>query len=86
LGCIISKSAAANYLEHREKPIWLWLTFIIVAIWTLYAFYFFGSPIALSVLAKIAPPRIPFTKGAIFYLAFFVRENVFYSVFRVVPS
>jgi hypothetical protein len=69
------------YFEHREKPLWVWPAFLISAIWMFYALYIFGSPIPLSILAKIASPRIPFAKGAIFYLALLVRQNIFYSVF-----
>lgn len=63
------------YMKNRKPPYWLFLGFIFVFIWLVYATLVFGSPIPLSASAKLLAPRISFMLGGAVYWYRFISEN-----------
>ncbi|HET7010666.1 MAG TPA: hypothetical protein VFI11_07825 [Anaerolineales bacterium] len=72
--------ALVGFVRARRSPVWLWPAAPIIAAWAAIAFLWFGSPIPLSVPAKLATIRIPFAAGFLFYEAAFTRENPSWAV------
>jgi hypothetical protein len=56
-----------DYIKNRKPPYWLLFGSIPFLSWLFYSTIVFGSPIPLSVSAKLLAPRIPFLVGGAFY-------------------
>ena len=64
-----------DYVKYRKLPFWLLPGIALVSIWLIYATIVFGTPIPLSVSAKLLAPRVSFLFGGTIYWYQVFREN-----------